>query len=177
MGLDMYLTKRTDVKNWNFTKAPEKHAVTVKKGGKKHSHIQPKRIKGIIEDVGYWRKANHIHQWFVNHVQSGTDDCGEYNVSKEQLIELRDTCQKTVDLFDNNKSGTGDNITYNVDESILKELLPTTTGFFFGGVEYDQWYYQDTKDTIKIIDDCFKGCDGEGNTIGWDIEIYYRSCW
>jgi hypothetical protein len=24
--------------------------------------------------VGYWRKANAIHRWFVEHVQDGNDD-------------------------------------------------------------------------------------------------------
>ena len=34
MGLDMYLSKRTYVKNWNFQKDDEKHKVTVKLNGK-----------------------------------------------------------------------------------------------------------------------------------------------
>ena len=28
------------------------------------------------EEVGYWRKANAIHGWFVRNVQNGKDDCG-----------------------------------------------------------------------------------------------------
>ena len=48
-------------------------------------------IRGTWEDdheeVGYWRKANQIHKWFVDNVQDGVDDCGEYKVTKEQLIE------------------------------------------------------------------------------------------
>jgi hypothetical protein len=44
------------------------------------------------EMVGYWRKANHIHKWFVDNVQDGKDDCHEYCVSIEKLHELRDTC-------------------------------------------------------------------------------------
>lgn len=44
------------------------------------------------EMVGYWRKANHIHKWFVDNVQDGEDDCKEYRVSIEQLHKLRDIC-------------------------------------------------------------------------------------
>jgi hypothetical protein len=44
------------------------------------------------EMVGYWRKANHIHKWFVDNVQDGKDDCHEYYVSIKKLHELRDTC-------------------------------------------------------------------------------------
>ncbi len=44
------------------------------------------------EMVGYWRKANHIHKWFVDNVQDGEDDCREYYVSIKQLHELRNIC-------------------------------------------------------------------------------------
>ena len=40
----------------------------------------------IIEQVGYWRKANQIHNWFVENVQDGEDDCCYHNeVTKEYL--------------------------------------------------------------------------------------------
>ena len=88
MGLDMYLTKKTSVRNWEFTDEKERHAVSVKKGGKLVKHIQAERVSKIVEDVGYWRKANAIHGWFVDNVQDGTDDCGTYSVSRESLKEL-----------------------------------------------------------------------------------------
>ena len=48
----------------------------------------------LYEDVGYWRKANQIHNWFVNHVQDGIDDCDyHHEVTKELLEELLDTCE------------------------------------------------------------------------------------
>jgi len=31
--------------------------------------------------------------------------------------------------------------------------LPTERGFFFGSTDYNEWYLQDVKDTIKIIND------------------------
>ena len=173
MGLDMYLHKKTDVKNWNFTSPEEEHKVSVKKGGKKHGHIKPNRVSGITEAVGYWRKSNQIHQWFVNHVQEGVDDCGTYDVSEEKLVELRDICKKTIEYMKTCKNGED----YDVDETVLKGLLPTTSGFFFGSTQYDQWYFNDLKDTIKIIDDSFKGCEGDGNKIGWDITFEYHSSW
>jgi hypothetical protein len=86
MGLDMYLKKSyskyrkddgTFSTNWDdskFDKFGRSNRVT------------------FSEMVGYWRKANHIHKWFVDNVQEGNDDCHEYYVSIEQLHELRDTC-------------------------------------------------------------------------------------
>lgn len=37
--------------------------------------INPEKVKEITEEVGYWRKANAIHGWFVDNVQKGNDDC------------------------------------------------------------------------------------------------------
>ena len=36
----------------------------------------------------YWRKANQIHNWMVNNVQDGNDDCGLYEVSIDHILEL-----------------------------------------------------------------------------------------
>jgi hypothetical protein len=32
------------------------------------------------------------------------------------------------------------------------ELLPPTSGFFFGSHTIDEWYWQDIKDTIEKLD-------------------------
>ena len=88
MGLDMYLYKKTYVKNWDHMGPEERHEITILKGGKPRSDIKPERISEIVEEVGYWRKANAIHAWFVKNVQDGNDDCGEYYASVEKLSEL-----------------------------------------------------------------------------------------
>ena len=95
------------------------------------------KITYIVEEVMYWRKANAIHNWFVNKVQKGNDDCGEYVVTTEQLTELRDLC--AIILADKNNK-------------VASELLPTQSGFFFGGTDYDDWYYQDLTNTMTILD-------------------------
>lgn len=89
--------------------------------------------------VGYWRKANQIHNWFVQNVQSGEDNCAEYYVDRDKLIELRDIC-KTV-LAEKDKAD---------------EVLPPQSGFFFGSTEIDEWYWQDIESTIEIIDKCLE---------------------
>lgn len=50
-----------------------------------------------LKNVGYWRKAKAIHNWFVENVQDGKDDCSYYEVSKSKLIELRNLCQLVLD--------------------------------------------------------------------------------
>ena len=51
------------------------------------------------EQVGYWRKANAIHAWFERKCGEGEplDNCKEYYLNKEDLIELRDLCKKVLD--------------------------------------------------------------------------------
>ena len=112
------------------------------------------KFTSFVKEVGYWRKANHIHKWFVSNVQNGYDDCGEYEVSKEQLLELKELC-KTV-LSDNKKAS---------------ELLPTGSGFFFGSTEYDKYYFEDLESTIEIIDNVLATTEFENEM------IIYTSSW
>jgi len=161
MGLDMYLSKKTYVKQWNHQEDEKKHKVTVKLGGKVRKDIKPERVSYIIEEVGYWRKANHIHKWFVENIQGGEDNCQESYLEIEQLKELRDICKAVVEKR---------------DVVFSSENLPTSSGFFFGSTEYDEYYYSDCEDTIKIIDGLIKeeenkpdGCYSSG--------YYYRASW
>ena len=150
MGLDMYLEKRTYVKQWDHQSAEEKHEVVVTKGGQP-TNIDPKKVKYIIEEAGYWRKANQIHRWFVDNVQNGVDNCGDYYVGSEKLAELLELCKRVK-----------------ADHSLAEELLPSASGFFFGGTEYDEWYFNDIDNTITILEECLE--DERGN-------YYYSSSW
>ena len=166
MGLDMYLTKKTYVKHWNHNK--ENFDITVTKGGSPVSHIQPKRVSYIEEEVGYWRKANQIHSWFVENVQKGEDDCGDYWISDEQMQELLDTVRQvlaSVELIDGvvqngshaskETGGKWEPILEKgkiVDNSDTAEkLLPATSGFFFGSTDYDEYYIDNLKRTEEIL--------------------------
>jgi hypothetical protein len=151
MGLDMYLERKTYVQSF---RDDEKYQVTVTKNGKPTS-IDLDRVTYITEEVGYWRKANHIHKWFVNHVQEGNDDCGTYYVSEDKMRELLTLC-KTV--LDNPTKQT-------------KELLPTSSGFFFGSTEYDEGYLQDLENTVFILEKCLSLPKEDRST------FYYHSSW
>jgi len=143
MGLDMYLNKRTYVQQWEHQKPEEKYNVEVTKGGET-ANINPKKVKYIIEEIGYWRKQNQIHQWFVENVQGGVDNCGEYYASLDKLQELLDICKKIQS-----------------DNSLAEELLPTASGFFFGGTDYDEWYFNGIDNTIEILKEALEDENGE----------------
>ena len=149
MGLDMFLTRKMYVKNWSGSG----YEVQVTYKGKPVD-INPKNVTYITEEIGYWRKANAIHKWFVDNVQDGKDDCGEYYVNEENLNKLMETCQE---VLDNPKLG--------------KELLPTTSGFFFGGTDYDGGYLQDLKNTVEICKAALSACEEKNSS------IYYQASW
>ena len=153
MGLDQYLTKRHYVKNWNHTPEEKKSQVIVLKGGKVNSDIDTTKVSEVIVDVAYWRKFNALHKWFVEKVQNGEDDCGEYFVDIMDIKDLLETLKQVRD---------------NKDKA--EELLPTTEGFFFGGTDYDEYYYDNVDETIEILE---KELAIEDN----DADYYYSSSW
>ena len=159
----MYAARRVYVKQWNHQSPNERYAVQIAKGGQPVAGIQAERISHMEEEVMYWRKANHIHGWFVDNVQDGKDDCGAYKVSWDKLRELLEICQMVVKA---SKLVDGKIITGTVydrdhpngaaqcepgkvieDATIAKKLLPTRSGFFFGSEEYDESYLDDIKVT------------------------------
>ena len=146
----MYLDKRTYVKQWEHIDETKQYNVEVTRGGEP-TNIDPKKVKYIIEEAGYWRKANQIHRWFVENVQDGVDNCGDYYVERSEMKELLELCKKVQ-----------------ADNSLAEELLPSASGFFFGGTEYDEWYFKDIDETIAILEEAL--ADGYG-------EYYYTSSW
>lgn len=161
MGLDMHLSKRTYVKNWDHHTPKEKHEVIVKKGGEIVQSIKPERVSSIQEDIGYWRKANHIHNWFVENIQNGNDNCGEYYVGIDDLINLLEVCKEVKK-----------------DPERADELLPTVSGFFFGSTDYDEYYMKDIDYTIEILEEALseKYIDENGRE-RYTGDYYYSSSW
>lgn len=183
MGLDMYLSKKTYVKNWSHQTPEETHSVEVKKGGVLHTGIKPERVSYITEEISYWRKANQIHGWFVNNTEE-RDDNRLYSVSREHLEELLTDCKKVLEILNaSTKSikqvevGWKDGKPYteevevydNVDE--VMDILPPTEGFFFGSDIIDGWYKENIENTIEILT----------TELGDNIEVYsdyeYYASW
>lgn len=129
MGLDMYLNRKV----WVGEKET-KAVITSTDWNGVTKTTEFEHVTCIEQSIGYWRKANAIHQWFVENVQDGIDDCKEYEVTMEQLWELRDLCQEVLD-----------------DRSKAPKLLPTQEGCFFGSTDYDDYYFGDLQLTVDII--------------------------
>ena len=147
MGLDMYLTAKRYIYDFDDSgKALREKLDDLKVNGMK--------VKELSYEAGYWRKANAIHKWFVDNVQEGTDNCGEYLVTTEQLEKLLELVNEVL-----RKRGKA------------SELLPTTVGFFFGNVSYDEGYFDDLLQTKAIIENVLSIDDLH------QYDFYYSSSW
>ena len=188
MGLDMYAARRTYVKQWDYQQPEERYAVNVTQGGEPATAIRPERIGYVEEEVMYWRKANHIHNWFVENVQDGIDNCATYYVSPDQLRELLDACERVIEaselvdgevymgtVYDQaNPNGKALTEAGKVikDPTVAKALLPTKSGFFFGSEQYDQFYLASVVETrdwlVRTIEELGDGARAS---------IVYHSSW
>jgi len=143
MGLDMYLSAKRYM--WN----KEREGVKV-------SGIDipaPLELKELGCRAAYWRKSNQIHGWFVDNVQDGEDDCKSYYVSRENLQELVDLCRKVL-----------------ANRELAAELLPPNEGFFFGGYQYDDYYFDDLQRTADELTALLEAVDNS-----WSFE--YQASW
>jgi hypothetical protein len=150
MGLDMYLEQRVYI-GANYEHNNVTGSIDLKRDGKP-INIPLNKVSEIVLRVGYWRKANQIHKWFVDNIQDGEDDCREYHVSEEQLTELYNICKIVMK-----------------NKKLAPELLPTQEGFFFGSYEYDDYYFEDIKHTMEILKPI-----ANGELTG---DFYYSSSW
>lgn len=100
------------------------------------------------KEVAYFRKVNFLIEYF----EYG-ENCSYKEITKEQVIELLERCNQVLD-----------------DNSLASELLPTTSGFFFGNTNYDEYYI----DKVQNVKETFERLLEETN---WDDEIIEMYCW
>ena len=148
MGLDMYLEKHTYIGAKWFGKFEDNKDTRLNLDW---PGIKPERVNTINEEIGYWRKANAIHQWFANNVQNGEDNCQTSYVTEDNLNTLLELVKQIQ-----------------ADHTLASTLLPTADGFFFGGTEYNEYYFEDLETTRKILEDALVEEGGD---------FYYRASW
>lgn len=94
MGLDMYLEGRRYLSPTDEGTAPARKAVAAAIGfeppaSKPGGEPELMEVVAVSVRVGYWRKSYPLHQWFVDNVQEGHDDCRPAYVSDSVLRELQ----------------------------------------------------------------------------------------
>lgn len=108
-------------------------------------------VKEMIVELGYWRKHPNLHGAIVQQFAEGVDEC--------QTIELtRTDIEKLIEM-------------------VKANVLPHTTGFFFGesAKPGSEWYEQEYNDTIKQLENALKWYDTkETDVYRW---VTYRASW
>lgn len=179
MGLDMFLfkIKKSTVEDLKVKDIKE---ISIFENGTFLEDLDNK-IYENCEEVAYWRKANAIHNFFVDTVQNGEDNCNKYSlVTKEVLQELLEKCEE-VECFEG-QAYSYDEECYSIGQEKPKienkeiiekisNILPTQEGFFFGSTQYDDWYFEEIKKTIEICKNLIKNFDFE------NCYLYYNSSW
>jgi hypothetical protein len=149
MGLDMYLK----AKKFYFDEA-EGNAIIKLAMPENHPFKRLRQAEVSIE-VGYWRKANEIHNWFVNNVQKGNDDCGEYYVDPKHIETLLAIVREVLN-----------------NPKLAESLLPTKSGFFFGSTEYDECYFSGLRHTEEMLASVLSFVKDNPA-----FNLYYQSSW
>lgn len=159
MGLDMYLYLRKYESCGRWDKDYEK----------KVNGFYPEELKEFAKQidannfmsketkyqVGYWRKVNSIHHWFVEECAEGEDNCRPIYVPLHKLQELKELVDKVL-----------------ANRTKANELLPNQKGFFFGSQDYDEWYFKDLEYTQEILNDVIKFVKEHD-----DYDIIYQASW
>lgn len=113
-------------------------------------------------EVMYWRKANAIHRWFVDNVQDGVDDCRRAFVSRENLVELLDVCEKTL--------------LAKADGNDPADYLPTRDVFLFGSIDYNEYFWDTIERTAVEVERLLEWISREEEANNF-WQIFYQSSW
>ena len=105
-----------------------------------------------FNDGMYLRKASAIHNYIVETHANGIDECQIIELSRDDLEELRNRCTDVLS-----------------DRSLAPDLLPTTPGFFFGDLEYNDWYFEQ-------LERFEKECTAMLGRKDWDY-MQYQASW
>ena len=193
MGLDMYLTGKQYVSTYDHNLKDVQLQMMLKTVLKKWNMGNDKKqidypVQYIEFQIMQWRKANQIHNWFVEKVQSGEDDCGWYYVSEQNCKDLLFVCEKVIansTLVDGQvqngstmSAETGGKFVPNMEQgkyiqnsAVAQETLPCSSGFFFGSEDYNEWYLDDIKETATVLKKILD------HDLFAHLEIYYSSSW
>lgn len=174
MGLDMYVnirhkntqSKLDAYKAWENKYSYEEFQRLTEEQREEWRNSEPEYDENMYgKELMYWRKANQIHNWFVQNCQNGVDDCEYYAITVADLMKLKEVCEKILTMTEKRKAMryTSYSATEKEEVDVLyltpegveyaTEHLPSRSGFFFGGTEYDDWYVLQVENTVEQIND------------------------
>ena len=195
MGLDMYLSARRYTSGgFDFRRQAEDEASkaevkfydkVISAAGLTRLHnsgaLSEMNSLTIEVSVGYWRKHNAIHSWFVRELAGGTDECQPIYVGREDLARLRAICREILATVkrgpETSQAGIFGAYTYRpvieIDTELAQELLEPQSGFFFGSTDYVDYYVDGLEYTADLIDILLD--EKKFPPMQWDFQ--YQASW
>lgn len=165
MGLDMYLKKGKKIK-------------------RKMSTEELEDLVWELDEIGYWRKANQVHNYFCIYGEE-IEEARLYKLNEDVLRQLLNRCieiQNIAEITEGLVSYGKELINGEWQDMLtpgkiiknkqdIAKILPTCSGFFFGSTDYDEYYMRDIEQTEEIIRDVLESTNFENE------EIYYLASW
>lgn len=94
------------------------------------------KVRTKEENLAYFRKVNFLVGFFEDYFDKKVENCENFKINKASVEELKSRCVKVLENHD-----------------LAKTLLPTTAGFFFGDLEYDEYYFRDVEEVMHTCDE------------------------
>ena len=140
MGLDMYLYLRKSEYRYNRSwegNAPENlYPEELAEFEKKANERNFAAVQTQTDfEIGYWRKFNALHSFIVENFAEGEDNCQEIHLDRADIMLIINALKAVKN-----------------DHAKAETLLPTATGFFFGGQEYDEYYFDCVDYALDIFE-------------------------
>lgn len=111
-------------------------------------------IRKKSRQIGYFRKVNFLVKYFSD-LGFDVENQIPFKISEEDAKILLDRCEEVLK-----------------DHSKAPSLLPTMSGFFFGSIEYDEYYYEDVKEVRDYIKNTLLP---EFEKLDNDSDIYFET--
>lgn len=143
--------------------------------------------KKSYNEVAYWRKANAIHKYLCDNGICIKEDI-EYIIPTNVLKDLLEKCEyvkkiailKDGEIEDGRTLKDGEWVPimvkgkYIENAEEIEDILPTQSGFFFGSLNYDEYYMRKIDETITQLKPIIEEMEADENE---DYEIRYYASW
>lgn len=104
-------------------------------------------------ELGYMRKANAVFGWIERNVGE-IEDCADLPMGREHFAKLKADCEFVLAHRDK-----------------AEEVMPVREGFFFGSYEYDEWYFNDLEEAVRICNKVLNGVDFDSE------DVFFHAWW
>lgn len=164
MGLDMYFyARKTTYKSFSkWDKSSKVDETNYPEDLKTFSdYIYDRNFKSVqIEtryQIGYFRKFNALHSYIVKTFANGVDNCQDIILYKEDVEQIKKVLDDVLNVHQQAEKA--------------KEILPTQSGYFFGGTDYDEFYFNEVKVAVDLMQNLLDNFDFES------YQLVYRASW